>query len=148
MTDDLNNKEEFALQAMFGGAVSPIADDGFSSKVISRVHRNVWRRRLVFFTALAMGLFIALPLIPQLLLFTGEQLKSVSIDIEQSRTLGQFQELIELLPIRESAQTVNNELADISNRLSGGSFTQEILLFLLAGLMVLITFLVTRIPEN
>ena len=53
----MKDKDELALEALFRS--EPIADDGFSRRVVARVRRRIWLRRLVMPVALALGSLIA-----------------------------------------------------------------------------------------
>jgi hypothetical protein len=53
----MKDNEDRALEALF--ASEPIADDGFSNRVLARVRRRVWIQRLALPTAFVAGLAIA-----------------------------------------------------------------------------------------
>jgi hypothetical protein len=53
----MKDKDDLALEALF--ASQPIADDGFSRRVIARVRRRQWVRRLALPIAVLMGGAIA-----------------------------------------------------------------------------------------
>lgn len=57
MVDRLKDAEDLKLEALFGS--DPIEDDGFSDRVVARVRRKVWVRRLALPTAFVVGLSIA-----------------------------------------------------------------------------------------
>ncbi|MDX1482033.1 MAG: hypothetical protein R3315_10170 [Woeseiaceae bacterium] len=57
MADRLKDAEDRALEALF--AAPPIADDGFSKRVVARVRRRMWLRRLALPVAFAVGAAIA-----------------------------------------------------------------------------------------
>ena len=59
MADRLKDSEDAALEALFKS--EPIADDGFSARVVARVRRRIWVRRLALPTAVAAGAAIAGP---------------------------------------------------------------------------------------
>ena len=53
MAERLKDKEDLALEALFKS--DPVADDGFSVNVVSRVRRRVWIRRLSMPIAILVG---------------------------------------------------------------------------------------------
>lgn len=53
----MKDKDELALEALFRS--EPVADDGFSRRVVARVRRRIWLRRLIMPVALAFGSLIA-----------------------------------------------------------------------------------------
>jgi hypothetical protein len=57
MADRLKDEEDRKLEALF--ASEPIADDGFSSRVMARVRRQIWVRRLSLPLAFVVGASIA-----------------------------------------------------------------------------------------
>lgn len=61
MAERLKDREDLKLDAMFQSA--PIADDGFSDRVISRIRRQIWVQRLSLPVAFVIGAaFAARPL--------------------------------------------------------------------------------------
>ena len=66
----MKDEDDIALEALFRS--DPVADDGFSAKVASRVRRRVWVRRLALPTALVIGLAIsARTLLQVIAVFSG-----------------------------------------------------------------------------
>ena len=57
MADRLKDEEDRKLESLF--ASEPIADDGFSSRVMARVRRQIWVRRLSLPLAFVLGASIA-----------------------------------------------------------------------------------------
>lgn len=57
MADRLKDKEDRKLEALF--ASEPIADNGFSARVVSRIRRQIWVRRLALPVAFVIGAAIA-----------------------------------------------------------------------------------------
>jgi hypothetical protein len=53
MAERLKDAEDRLLESMF--AAEPIADDGFSNRVVSRVRRRLWIRRLALPVATIIG---------------------------------------------------------------------------------------------
>lgn len=58
MADKIRDAEDEMLAALFRS--EPIADDGFSDRVVRRIRRRLWLRRLALPTAAAIGAAIAL----------------------------------------------------------------------------------------
>ncbi len=57
MADRLKDAEDRLLESMF--AAEPIVDDGFSARVVSRIRRRLWLRRLLLPAAILIGGAIA-----------------------------------------------------------------------------------------
>jgi hypothetical protein len=57
MAEKLKDAEDRLLESMF--AAEPIADDGFSDKVVTRIRRGIWLRRLALPVAMVIGAAIA-----------------------------------------------------------------------------------------
>ena len=57
MVDRIKDKEELRLEALFSS--DPVPDLGFSNKVMARVRRQMWVRRLTMPIALLIGGLIA-----------------------------------------------------------------------------------------
>jgi hypothetical protein len=57
MADHLKDNEDLALEALFASA--PIADDGFSTRVVRRIRRRTWARRITMPIAVFLGSLIA-----------------------------------------------------------------------------------------
>lgn len=57
MADRLKDREDLRLEAMFGSA--PIADNGFSDRVMSRIRRQIWVQRLALPIAFVVGAAVA-----------------------------------------------------------------------------------------
>lgn len=67
MADRLKDDEDRALEALFDS--QPIADDGFTRRVVARVRRRLWIRRLLLPAAVVVGAAIAAE--PALALFAA-----------------------------------------------------------------------------
>jgi len=88
MAERLKDAEDRALEALFRSP--PIADDGFSVSVVSRVRRQIWVRRLSLPIAIAVGGLVGLkPLVdvagavPQLVgLIPIDMLKIESLPVD------------------------------------------------------------------
>ena len=57
MADRLKDREDLRLEAMFASA--PIADNGFSDRVMSRIRRQIWVQRLALPIAFVVGAAVA-----------------------------------------------------------------------------------------
>jgi hypothetical protein len=64
MADRLKDKEDRKLEALF--ASEPIADEGFSARVMARVRRQIWVRRLSLPIAFVIGAAFAMRPLMQL----------------------------------------------------------------------------------
>ncbi len=64
MAERLKDSEDLTLEALFRSA--PVLDDGFSARIVSRVRRRMWIRRLSLPTAFAIGVIIAVKPLMQL----------------------------------------------------------------------------------
>ena len=53
MAERLKDKEDLALEALFRS--TPVADEGFSVRVVSRLRRRIWIRRLAMPLAILLG---------------------------------------------------------------------------------------------
>ncbi len=57
MAERLKDSDDLKLEALFRS--EPVQDDGFSARIVSRVRRRMWVRRLSLPTAFVIGLAIA-----------------------------------------------------------------------------------------
>ena len=57
MVDRMKDAEDLALEALF--ASEPVEDNGFTEKVMKRVNRRLWLRRLLLPSAVVVGIAIA-----------------------------------------------------------------------------------------
>lgn len=57
MVERMKDEHDRALEALF--ASDPIADDGFSQRLMRRIRRRLWIQRLALPTAFVLGLAIA-----------------------------------------------------------------------------------------
>ncbi len=148
MPENVNDEEEFAMQAMFGRMIPPVADQGFSETVVGLVRRRIWKRRLILLPAFAIGLVVAFPVITQFLLIASNELVGLIASAEESESLGQLKVLLSLLPLRESAQTASQEIAQMSAQIDSMSWYRQYQVYILAGLMALISLVATRLIER
>jgi len=82
MAERLKDSEDLKLEALFRS--EPVLDDGFSVRIVSRVRRRMWIRRLSLPTAIAIGAIIAAKplmqlanLVPKLVSIIPQSLVSV-----------------------------------------------------------------------
>lgn len=75
MADRLKDNEDLALEALF--QAEPIADDGFSSRVVSRLRRRIWTRRVTLPLAVFLGSAVAAKPASVLLASLGDALSNV-----------------------------------------------------------------------
>ncbi len=148
MAENTNEQEAFALQAMFGRAIPPVSDQGFSNSVVKRVQQENRKRRLVLLPAVAIGIAMALPAISQFLLMLSNELLGLVARAEQSETIGQFQVLLSILPFRETAQAVSDEITQVGAEIGKVSWYQQNFVLILAGLAALVSLLATRMIER
>ncbi len=57
MVEKLKDAEDRLLESMF--AAEPIADDGFSRRIVTHIRRRIWIRRLALPVAMLVGGFVA-----------------------------------------------------------------------------------------
>lgn len=57
MVERMKDKDDLALESLFRS--EPIADDGFSRKVMARLRRRIWLQRLVMPVAVSVGALFA-----------------------------------------------------------------------------------------
>ena len=79
MAEKLKDAEDRLLESMF--ASEPIADDGFSQRVVRRIRQRIWVRRLALPVAAAIGLAIAVKPASQLVLAASKLLTVVPQDV-------------------------------------------------------------------
>jgi len=82
MAERLKDSEDLKLEALFRS--EPVLDDGLSARIVSRVRRRMWVRRLSLPTAFAIGSIIAAKplaqlasLVPKLVSIVTQNLMSV-----------------------------------------------------------------------
>ena len=93
MVDKLRDAEDRMLETMFQS--ESIADDGFSRRVVARIRRQLWIRRLALPVAMLIGGAIAIKPVSQLLIATSKLLTAVPEEL--------FQVPADLLPQMEAA---------------------------------------------
>lgn len=72
MAERIRDAEDRALEALFRS--EPIDDDGFSRRIVRRIRRQIWLRRLTLPAALVIGLAIAAGPAVELLRLVGRLL--------------------------------------------------------------------------
>lgn len=95
MVERMKDDEDRKLEALF--RMAPIADDGFSERVVRRVRRRVWVRRWTLPIAAAIGGLIAarpamdmLALLPLVADLVPPELKAIPADLLQLPALFSF----------------------------------------------------------
>jgi hypothetical protein len=78
MVDRLKDKEDRMLEALFRS--EPIADNGFSARVMRRLNRRLWIRRLALPTAFVAGVAVALKPLSQLVVTFSKFLMIIPAD--------------------------------------------------------------------
>jgi hypothetical protein len=79
MADRLKDNEDRRLEALFRS--ERIADDGFSEKVMNRVNRRIWVRRLSLPIAFVTGAAIALKPLTQLIVALSKFLTMIPANV-------------------------------------------------------------------
>jgi hypothetical protein len=76
MAERIKDKEDLKLESMFRS--EPLADDGFSAKIVSRVRHQMWIRRLSLPAGIGVGAAIAAKPVLQLAGIAPNLLNSVA----------------------------------------------------------------------
>ena len=79
MAEKLKDAEDRLLESMFQSA--PIADDGFSKHVVTRIRRRLWLRRLSLPVAMLIGGGIAVRPMSELVLAASKLLTVIPQDV-------------------------------------------------------------------
>ena len=79
MADKLKDAEDRLLESMFQS--EPIADDGFSSRIVTRIRRRLWLRRLALPVALVVGASVATKPLSELAVAAGKLLTVLPQDV-------------------------------------------------------------------
>ncbi len=79
MAEKLRDAEDRMLESLF--ASEPIADDGFSQRVVGRIRRRIWIRRLALPIAMIVGGAIAIKPASQLVMAASKLLTVVPQDV-------------------------------------------------------------------
>ena len=78
MVDRQKDAEDLKLEALFRS--DPVEDAGFSDRVVSRVRRKIWIRRLALPTAFVIGMSIAVKPLLQLAGVVPQLLSAIPVD--------------------------------------------------------------------
>ena len=79
MADKLKDNEDKVLKSLFGS--DPVLDKGFSVKVMKRLNRRLWIRRLALPTAFLLGTVVALKPLSQLVVTFGKLLTLIPTNV-------------------------------------------------------------------
>lgn len=79
MAEKLKDELDLSIESMF--ASDPVIDDGFSVRVVSRVRRQMWVRRLTMPAALLIASVIGAKPLVQLIGFTTKLLGSLPVEV-------------------------------------------------------------------
>ena len=79
MAEKIRDAEDRMLESLF--ASEPIADDGFSQRVVGQIRRRIWIRRLALPVAMLIGGAIAIKPASQLLVAASKLLTAVPQDV-------------------------------------------------------------------
>jgi hypothetical protein len=85
MAERRKDAEDRTLEALFRS--EPIVDDGFTVKVVSRVRRRIWVRRLSLPIAIVVGALIGLKPLVQVATLLPDLLRLVPADLFKLDTL-------------------------------------------------------------
>jgi hypothetical protein len=90
MAEKIQDAEDRLLDAMF--QADPIADDGFSDRVVRRIRRQIWVRRLALPIAMVVGAAIAVKPAAQLLSIGSQVFDSIGTEslLPQSTLVAQL----------------------------------------------------------
>ena len=78
MAEKTKDSTDRLLESMF--QTGPVADDGFSNRVVARIRRGIWVRRLALPIAMLIGAAIAVKPATQLLVIVPRLLEFVPAD--------------------------------------------------------------------
>ena len=79
MADKLMDAQDRLLESMFKS--EPIPDDGFSHRIVNRIRRRIWVRRLALPIAMLIGVVIAIKPASQLVVAASKLLTVVPQDV-------------------------------------------------------------------
>jgi len=79
MAEKIKDSTDRLLESMF--QTGPVADDGFSNRVVARIRRGIWVRRLALPIAMLIGAAIAVKPATQLLVIVPRLLEFVPADM-------------------------------------------------------------------
>jgi len=79
MVSRLKDNEDRLLESLFGS--EPVLDNGFSARVMTRLSRRLWVRRLALPSALIIGATIAVKPLSQLVVTFSKLLTLIPVDV-------------------------------------------------------------------
>ena len=79
MADRLKDNEDKVLESLFGS--EPVLDNGFSARVMTRLNRRLWIRRLALPAAFLVGAAVALKPLSQLVITFSKLLTVIPTDV-------------------------------------------------------------------
>ncbi len=79
MADRLKDNEDKVLESLFGS--EPVLDNGFSARVMTRLNRRLWIRRLALPAAFLVGAAVALKPLSQLVMTFSKLLTVIPTDV-------------------------------------------------------------------
>ncbi len=79
MADRLKDNEDKVLESLFGS--KPVLDNGFSARVMTRLNRRLWIRRLALPAAFLVGAAVALKPLSQLVITFSKLLTVIPTDV-------------------------------------------------------------------
>ena len=79
MVNRLKDNEDRLLELLFGS--EPVPDSGFSTRVMTRLNRRLWVRRLALPTAVLIGAVIAVKPLSQLVVTLSKLLTLIPADV-------------------------------------------------------------------
>ena len=94
MAERIKDAEDRLLESMF--ASPPVADDGFSARVVRKVNRRLWLRRLTLPTAAIIGGAIAIKPLSGLVAVLSSLSSTIPLDTINmaSNSIPQFQTIV------------------------------------------------------
>ena len=79
MAERIKDNQDRLLESMF--ASDPIADDGFSARVVRKVRRRMWLRRLTLPVATLVGSLVAFKPLTELVMVIAGLVQAIPADI-------------------------------------------------------------------
>ena len=79
MAERIKDEQDRLLESMF--ASDPIADDGFSARVVKKVRRRMWLRRLTLPVATLVGSLIAFKPLTELVTVIAGLVQAIPVDV-------------------------------------------------------------------
>ena len=79
MAERIKDEQDRLLESMF--ASDPIADDGFSARVVRKVRRRMWLRRLTLPVATLIGSLVAFKPLTELVTVIAGLVQAIPLDV-------------------------------------------------------------------